>query len=250
MKVYARSAYIDSPPFKSLIASLESYGISDPLTPLFGALDSFSVADRYEYKAGRAKALGLFKTAHYSDMAKMHRDRGLNRLKAVKASIKKAAKAYPTMEKKCGPFKEMKKALDDWEILFKNSLLEMDLAPEEALEVWNQHRSIRKAIDAKGVPGLLKYCSSKLDELTDARNDIEKRGRPGNPIPLIYLLELGILLGFAAGCVINCFIKSGCEWMEEIAQNLECLTLFSMGLSGVFWPAHCAQSSEMGTTQH
>jgi len=64
--------------------------------------------------------------------------------------------------------KEMKDILSDYDLMIKDQVLEMDVTPEEAREIWDEYLTARKTVDEKGMSGLMELFGNKIDDLIDA----------------------------------------------------------------------------------
>jgi hypothetical protein len=218
-----KSRILENPAFVKFNTFVGAYKFGDPVGLIFSAGDSFVNCEILHRKAERAKIMGLPKSEYYESVAMLHNAQGLKRLERAQECIKKAVEMYPRIIEKEDELvsdDEMKKILVDHDVMIKDEIFEMDIAPEEANEIWNEYTKARKVVDAKKMHGLIEHVSSKIDELKNARKDLKKGRAHTSPLPYWKIAILAAVLCVAIGAIIYCYKKEDCKWVWELVKSV------------------------------
>lgn len=218
-----KSEIVDDPRFAEFTRFVATYKFGDPVTPLFMAGESFVNCEILHRRAERAKALKLSKGEYYEEMAMIHNDQGLSRLRAARASVNKAIEMFPRVIEKEDELvseREMKDILDRYGVIIKNEVFEMDLPAEDAKAVWAEYVQIKKTVDEAGMSGLINYYGSKIDELIKARTDLKAGRKLASPLSWWKICFIAGCLAVSVGAVVYCYKKHNCGWVWYLVRAI------------------------------
>jgi hypothetical protein len=216
---------LDEPSFAEFNRYIGVYKFGDPVTLFFKATESFVNCEMLHRKAERAKVLELPRgnNEYIEKMAMLHNTQGLRRLERARDAARKGLEMYPNIVKKEDELvseKEMKDILSDYDLMIKDEILEMDLTSMEAQEIWNEYLTARKTVDQNGMSGLLNLFATKMDDLIEARRNLDKGREPASPLPWWKIVVVAAALVVSIGSVIYCYKKQDCKWVWAMVKAI------------------------------